>query len=76
MSGRKNPAKKWNELPYLATDDVIFTILELWQSKWRAPAMSTLETKKPATQWKKEEEKLRMVQLADKRSKKAATEKA
>jgi len=25
---RKDPVKKWNKLPYLATDDVIFTMLE------------------------------------------------
>ena len=33
---RKDPTKKWKELPYLATNDVIFIALESWLPEWRA----------------------------------------
>lgn len=42
----KDPTKKWNELPYLATDDVIFIMLELWLLEWHAPASSMMELEK------------------------------
>ena len=41
--------KTWHELPYLATDDVIFMVLESWPPKWRALADSMVEAKKSAT---------------------------
>ena len=61
---RKDPVKKWNELPYLAIDDVIFAVLESWSLEWRAPANSMMESEKSIAQRKKEEEKLSMAQLA------------
>jgi len=51
----KDPAKTWNELPCLATDDVIFTVLESWPLEWCTPASSTVEAEKSTTQRKKNE---------------------
>ena len=68
--------KTWHELPYLATDDVIFAVLESWLSEWRASADSTVEVEKFVVQRKKEETKLWMVQLVEKRKKEEATAKA
>lgn len=42
----KEHPNKWNELPYLATNDVIFTVLELWLLEWCAPTSSTLKLEK------------------------------
>lgn len=61
ISAQKNLVKKWNELPYRATDDVIFDVLEAWPPEWCAPALSMTKTKNSAARWKKEETKLRMV---------------
>ena len=52
----KDPANKWNKLPYMAIDDVIFDVLETWLPEWCAVDISMLE--KSATQ--KEEAKLHM----------------
>ena len=46
IRARKDPTKKWNELPYLGTDDVIFNILEVWPSEWHAPAIFAVEVSK------------------------------
>ena len=70
----KDPAKKWNELPYMATDDVIFDVLETWLPEWCAPDISTMEMS--VKQKKKEEAKLCMAQLAEKRRKEAVVAKA
>lgn len=67
--------KKWNELPYLAKDDVIFTVLEPWPPEWCAPANSVVKSKKSAAQRKNEEEKLWMAQLVEKRRNKAVASK-
>ena len=63
---RNDLAKKWNELPYFTTDDVISVVLESWLSEWHAPVISAMETKNSAAQWKKEEAKHWMGQLAEK----------
>jgi len=68
--------KQWNELPYLATDDVIFDVLESWPPEWRAPSSSIVESEKFVAQRKKEEVQLWMVQLEEKRRNEAATTKA
>ena len=70
----KDPTKKWYDLSYLATDDVIFNVLETWPSKWHAPDITEIE--KLAAQRKKEEAKLRIAKLTEKRRKEVATEKA
>lgn len=38
--------KTWHELPYLATDNVIFVVLELWPSEWCTPTNSVVEAEK------------------------------
>jgi len=63
----KDPANKWSELPFVAIDDVIFNVLETWLPEWRTPDI--------AEKKKKEEAKLRMVQLAEKRRQETTTTK-
>jgi len=45
IRARKYPMKTWHEIPYLATNDVIFIVLESWPPKWHAPAGSVVEAK-------------------------------
>ena len=54
----KEPKNKLNELHYLTTNDVIFSMLESWPLEWHAPASSMVKSKKSAKQRKKEEAKL------------------
>lgn len=54
-------------------DDVIFYVLETWLLEWLAPHITTID--KSAAQKKKEEAKLCMVQLAEKRREEAASAK-
>lgn len=58
--------KTWNNLTYLVTDDVIFAVLDSLPLEWHALDGSVMETDKSVMQHKKEETKLRMVQLAEK----------
>jgi len=74
IKARKDPTNQWRELPFIAMDDVIFNVLETWLLEWHAPDLVTMD--KSATQRKKEEAKLCMVQLAEKRRQKVATTKA
>lgn len=68
----KDPTKQCMKLPFVATDDVIFMILETWPPKWRAPDLAKLE--KGAAQKKKDDAKLCITQLAKRRrNEKAAT---
>ena len=57
----KDPMKTWHNLPYLVTDDVIFTVLESWSPEWHTLARSVVEADKSVVQRKKEETKLQMV---------------
>lgn len=66
----------WHELPYLATNNVIFTVLESWSPEWCTPAGSAVEAEKSAMQLKKEQVKLRMAQLAEKYRKEEVAVKA
>lgn len=66
IRAQKDPMNTWHDLPYLATDNVIFAVLESWPSEWRAPASSMVEMEKSIAQYKKEETKLWMAQLAEK----------
>lgn len=56
----KDPEKKWHNLPYLATDDVITTILDCWMVDWCNATDLTVGSSKTAVQRKKEEAKLKM----------------
>lgn len=40
---RKDLEKQWMKLPFVATYDVIFTILETWPPEWCAPDLEELE---------------------------------
>jgi len=62
--------KKWSELPFIATDDVIFDVLETWPPELRALGIVAME--KSVAQRKEEEAKLCMAQLAEKRRQEAA----
>lgn len=57
-------------------DNFIFTVLESWSLEWCTPASSMVESEKSNAQWKKEETKLRMVQLAEKRRNESTVAKA
>lgn len=59
-------------LPYLATDYAIDAVLDHWPTKWITPANLVVGGSKSATQCKKEEAKLKMKQLTEKRKKEAA----
>ncbi len=64
--------KQWTKLPFVATEDTIFTILETWPPKWHAPDLEELE--KVVAQKKKDDAKLRITQLTEKRRKEKATD--
>lgn len=63
----KDLTKQWRKLAFLAIDDVIFNILETWSLEWGAP--NIIETEKSVAQTKKDEAKLRIAQLTEKRRK-------
>lgn len=68
IRAHKDPMKKWNQLSYMATSDVIFDVLEVWLPKWCAH----LHDGNFSAQRRKEETKLWMAQLAEKRIKEVA----
>lgn len=73
IRARKYLAKQWMKLPFIATNDMIFIVLETWPPKWRAPDLAELE--KAVAQKKKDDAKLRITQLAKRRqNEKAAAE--
>lgn len=73
VRARKDPTKEWTKLPFIAIDDAIFTVLEKWPLEWRALDLEGME--RVATQQRKKDTKLHIVQLAEKRcQEKAAVE--
>jgi len=54
--------KQWMKLPFVATDDMIFTVLETWPLEWCALDMEELE--KAIARKKKDDAKLCVTQLA------------
>lgn len=74
LKAHKDLAKKWSKLPFIATNDVIFDVLETWLSEWHTPDIIVVE--KSFSQKNKEEAKLHMTQLAKKRRQEAAVAKA
>lgn len=66
---RKDPTQKWHDFPYLAMDDVIDVVLDQWLTEWRTITDLVVGRSKSAMQKKKEEAKLKMAQLAEKRKK-------
>lgn len=67
IRAHKDPTKQWTKLPVVATDDTIFTGLEAWPPEWLAPNIAKLE--RSATKKKKDNAKLRIAQLVEKRQK-------
>lgn len=63
----------WYDLPYFATDDAIDSVLDRWLEELHTTSNLAVRTSKFFTQCKKEEAKLKMSQLAEKRKKEAAT---
>lgn len=63
------------DFPYLATDDAIDVELDQWPIEWLSTIDLAVGGSKSIVQKKKEEAKLKMTQLAEKR-KKEATDKA
>lgn len=54
-----------DQVPFISTDDATFTALESWPPKWRAPNLVMLD--RTTTQKRKDEAKLCIMQLAEKR---------
>jgi len=58
-------------LPYLETNDSIEVVLNQWSVEWRSTTNLAIGGRKSAMQRKKEEAKLKMTQLDEKRKKEA-----
>lgn len=67
--------QKWYDLLYLATNDAIDAVLDKWSTEWHTPTNLAVGGRRSTTQKKKDEAKLKMVQLV-KKWKKEAVEKA
>ena len=52
--------EQWTKLPFIATDDVIFTVLETWPPEWHTPDLVELE--KTTTQKRKDDTMLCVTQ--------------
>jgi len=61
---RKDPTKQWIKLPFVATDDAIFNVLEAWPSEWCT--LDIAKIAKSIAQKKKDEAKLHITQLDEK----------
>lgn len=61
----KDPAHKWVNLLFIATDDVIFAVMESWPLEWCTLDLAAME-KITEQQWNKDT-KLHIVQLAERR---------
>lgn len=71
IKARKDPSQKWYDLPYLETDDAIDAMLNQWPVDWHFTTDLSMGRSKFATQKKKEEAKLKMTHLAEKRKEEA-----
>ena len=70
---RKDLGKQWVKLPFVATDDIIFNVIDTWPPECCAPDIAEIENL--VVQRKKDEAKLRIAQLDEKRRKEAVTAK-
>lgn len=61
----KDPMQQWTKIPFIAIDDAIFYVLESWPPRWCA--LDLVELDRIAAQKQKEEAKLRVMKLAEKR---------
>lgn len=62
--------KQWTKLPFVATNDAIFTVLETWPPEWRT--LDLVEIEKVVSQKKKDDGKFHFTQLVEKRRKEKA----
>ena len=67
IRARKDPTQKWYDLPSLAMDDTIDVVLDRWPAEWHTTIDLAVGGSKSVAQRKKEEAKLKMTQLAEKR---------
>jgi len=74
VQARRDPTKAWMKLPFIATDDAIFTKLERWPLEWHAPDMAGME--RAAAQQMNKDIKLCIMQLVEKRCQEKATTEA
>jgi len=75
IKAQKDPEQKWYDLPYLETDDEIAAVIESWPAEWRMASDLSTGSSKSAVKQKKEEARIKMQQL-DERRKKEVEEKA
>ena len=68
----KDPTQKWYDLLYLTADDAIDAVLDKWPAEWHTTIDLAVGGSKSATQKKKDEAKLKIAQLIEKRKKEAA----
>jgi len=64
--------QKWYNLPYLATYDAINAMLDKWSAEWCTTTKLLVGGSKSTALKKKEEAKLKMAQLVEKRKNEAA----
>lgn len=67
----KDPMQKWYDLPYLETDDAIDAVVDRWPTEWCTKTDLAVRGSKFFALRKKEEAKLKMMQLTEKRKKDA-----
>lgn len=65
IKAHKDLVKQWMKLPFVATDDAIFTILDACPPGMVCPRY--FQTREATTQKNKDDAKLRVTQLAEKR---------
>lgn len=63
----KDPQKKWYDIPYLTTDDVITMVLESWKSEWRMALDLSVGSSKSTVKKNKGDVRLMMELLAERR---------
>ena len=56
IRAQKDPTKKWTKMPFVATNDALFNVLETWPPEWHVPNFTEIE--KSTAQKKKEETKV------------------
>ena len=64
IRARKDLTKQWTNLPFVATDDAIFNVLEAWPPEWCTP--NIIEIEKSVAHKKKDKAKTRITELTEK----------
>jgi len=37
IRAHRDPEQKWTTLPFIAIDDVVFSVIDTWPPEWRTP---------------------------------------